>query len=115
MSDPYMGKYVPRSLEDEPELRDWMFPYYQTLGYSAMRFHHLVTYIRESCHDDSSLFQACMVMINWNIPLRRRQDVLKLSYDLSRLLSMPSYASCLWLLAKYGDEEDIISSLIDSL
>ena len=111
LNDPYLERYAPEALREYSELRGSIFRYYIRLGYSDTRFYHILDYIKDSCLDDASLFQSCKLLTDWPVSEHKRTEVVELANRLVYDGDPITYASSLWLLAKYGTPREIVRAI----
>jgi len=115
MDDNYIEMFATNMLENSPELRETIFRYFKTLGWSFNREKTILGYI-DICIDDHSLFCALDVLLSWqNYPsikyiLRMR----KLSMKLSNSEGLKFLAS-IWLAGKYCNSMQIKKIVTNNL
>ncbi|TWA74975.1 reverse transcriptase (RNA-dependent DNA polymerase) [Azospirillum brasilense] len=67
-NDNYIESFLPDLLSNFPAVRDNIFSYYSSLGYSDNRLKQIVNYLTsEHCIDDVSMFSAVRVLIGWKL------------------------------------------------
>jgi hypothetical protein len=117
LRDSFLEPAVPELLENEPNVRDSAFRYYLALGYSAGRYDHVENYLKAHCTDDVSLFDACRLLVQWEIPAqaRARTQIVALATWLraNRRGSVGAISSGIWLMAKYATRRALVN-FIDS-
>jgi hypothetical protein len=109
--DTFFLKYCEECLYAYSKTRPAIFRYYISLNYNLLRFEHIRSYILETCTDDASLFQACNVLIDWNMPTTQRARIIDLTAKIAETGTYSGTAGSIWLLAKYGTREEIVEFL----
>jgi len=94
-------------LENSADLREPIFHYLGSLGYSASRFETARRFIEEQCLDDATLFAATHLIVSWKIPhddsnIASAVELAEALGKASKVGSFFSYVSGLWLMAKYA-------------
>lgn len=110
--DPHLEPELPELLERHAGMRHSVFRYLLSLGYSAKRRKMVTEYLSSgSCTDDSSLFEACQVLVSWRTPLG---DVSSAEWvamadhcATKRETGIVGFAAGLWLLSKYTDSTSV--------
>ena len=102
----------PVILRELPAAREWVFQYFSALGYSPKRFSIVLDYIKsEDCLDDVSIFQACKLLVLWDIPPTsvNRAKMLQLAKQMSSnaQANPASFSAGLWVMAKYGSTQQL--------
>ncbi len=111
LQDPAFVKYAGRCLGGEPELRDTIFRYYVKLGYTPARYEHLRKYVLSECVDDTSLFGACKVLVDWDVPKGMAGSVVSFARRVADREGVMAFVAATWLLAKYAQAAEIESFL----
>jgi hypothetical protein len=102
---------VPALLRREPALREPLLRYYLHLGFSPSRLTHLIEFLESGyAVDDASVFGTCLLLVDWQIPRRSLviPKIANLAHSLGHAHSSTGpFAGGLWLLAKYGNRNDV--------
>ncbi|MBE9157764.1 RNA-directed DNA polymerase [Nodosilinea sp. LEGE 06152] len=115
LEDPHIDKFIPPIIADCPSLRGAAFKYFIRLGINSRRLNILERFLLSGdCEDDVSLFEAVQCLIAWHTPTSGKtvDRMLVLAKNLVRKngFSSPSRVTAsLWLTAKYGSRNDLIS------
>lgn len=118
--DAYLEKYIAFILAENPSLRDPAFNYLLRLGITKKRFIIIQDFLlSDHCQDDVSLFKAIKCLITWETPATGKlvQMMITLAKTISNkngLYSSSGVIAALWLLAKYGSREDLMSLITSS-
>lgn len=112
LGDPYMQRHVPELLRSNPALRDSAYRYYQRLGYTRTRFDHIRAFVlSEHCLDDSAVFGAARLLVEWTLPRRgtAQSEAVGVAFQLAASTTNPAIRTCaaIWILAKYGTPSDL--------
>jgi hypothetical protein len=111
LGDQSLETHTPEVLRQHPDVRSSVFRYYLALGYSPARFRQVDQFLRTDCTDDSSLFEACQLIVHWHVPARSplRTQVMNLANWLRRTKrnQISAIAGGLWLVVKYGSETQL--------
>ncbi|EDX74059.1 hypothetical protein MC7420_5939 [Coleofasciculus chthonoplastes PCC 7420] len=100
-------------MKDYPDLRDSIIRYYKDLGYTPMRFNSLISFLRSGhCIGDVSVFAFSKLLVEWEIDWQYESvnEIVELATQLAGYSSVHFVAS-IWMLAKYGSEEELFSSV----
>ncbi len=109
MNDNYLDKYVPDLLRDRPSVRNSIIRYYHSVRPNKQRFGYLRDFfISNHCEDDASLFAIAKTFVDWKLPSGSllRKEIVNMALETANLTATNFIAS-LWMLAKYGEAEDL--------
>lgn len=114
---PFLERHVPGLLEHNPKMRDAIFAYYARLGPNKNRISHIVHFIQlASVREDSALFKAARLLVDWQLPRSGKLHRQIVSLALSRFSdSEMSLLASLWVLAKYGTDDELVTVINQSL
>jgi hypothetical protein len=120
IKDSYLEKYIPSILAESPGLRSSAFSYLIALGITPKRMSFVENFLLPGhCEDDTSLFEAVKCLVTWQTPAKGKivQKMAALGINLSKkngYYSSSSVTAAIWLLSKYGSQEDITSLIYSS-
>ena len=126
LRDPSLQRNVPDLLDHVPSLRGSICRYYSLLGPTQERLRHLAGFLRSGrCLDDASLFEVVRTLVAWKGQLKgaRRDTIVGLVPVISSLgsesaanteFTVSGVSSSIWLLAKYGEPQELAVFLDES-
>lgn len=106
----FLEKNVPELLKNNPKLRNTVFFYYKNLGYSKKRLGHLIEFVKfKYIEEDISLFYVAKLLVDWEVP-RTGKANLKIvnTFTKGPVNTEIGFLSSLWVLAKYGSNQELI-------
>lgn len=109
---------VPGVLTDQPSLRGAAIRYLRTLGYSQRRLKILSEFILSGdCQDDVSMFECINCIVSWTVTNRKKHfaPIVSLARQLlnkTETDASSNLTAALWLLVKYGTEDEIVFALV---
>lgn len=115
--DSFLQAYVPELLQNNPDLRVNILRYYDSLGASKKRFEHLKYFLRsQHCLDDIAVFSVAKLLTDWSISPRSKikKEIIDLAIGIAGQ-SSAHLVSSIWLLAKYGDAEELSQVLTNTM
>jgi len=109
----FLERHVPQLLPENPKLRDSIFRYYKSLGPNKVRIRHILEFISvPSVAEDSALFNAAKLLVDWPLPRTGKihDEIVRVAGVLLKRTET-GFLAALWILAKYGTQEQLIKSL----
>jgi len=107
----YLERVVPDVLIEHPGVRDSVFRYYGSIGYTTNRFEQIATFVKSGhCVDDVSLFKSLHLISEWSIPYNspyRKQSISLVDSLWNRHKSVPLVAGGLRVIGKYGNHQQL--------
>jgi hypothetical protein len=106
LGDDFLVEVSKKLIINNPSLRETIFRYYKSLGWSTQRERIVADYI-QSAIDDDSLFNAIDILLFWQgesvikYILRNREIICKLNDNDTTI----NFLCSLWLICKFGNED----------
>jgi hypothetical protein len=109
LEDTFLEKDLKEYLYSMPGLRSSIFRYLISIGWTEARERMIVEYLNDAV-DDDSFFNAIDVLLKWSpvSAVKYALHMKELAVRLSNNNNVQSFIGGLWLIAKYGNDQDIL-------
>ena len=120
IKDSCLEKHLPSVLAETPGLRGTAFIYLLRLGITKKRLGYIEDFLLSGhCEDEISLFEGiqCLIKSETSATGKMIQRIVALANNVAKkngLYSSSGITAAVWLLAKYGSREDLMSLVVSS-